>query len=269
MQKTSESPPFPVVRRARGYRLYDRRGRRFLDLSLAGGRAILGHRPGRLVGELKNVLEKGLLYPMPNLYMSRLVKELKRRYPEFAGIAIASSLTEARGEIARYLRCECSDLSVADPALGEKGPLIWDRPLLPESLRRTALAGAKVALPVTPFAMPGLQPICFREVGNTIEAPPPLSPMLVAGTLRSLYDLDRFAPPEWFRKDVLAHCKCWEQRGPYIKPVFPKELYPEVFARFLHEAVILAPHPGVPSVLPGEASAGELAKLMRLFEEDV
>ena len=34
----------PPIRRARGYRLYDHRGRRYLDLWQNGGHSLLGHR---------------------------------------------------------------------------------------------------------------------------------------------------------------------------------------------------------------------------------
>ena len=50
----------PPIRRARGYHLYDEAGKRYLDLSLAGGRALLGHRPERALLELKNLLSRGL-----------------------------------------------------------------------------------------------------------------------------------------------------------------------------------------------------------------
>ena len=55
----------PEIRRARDYRLYDIHGRRYLDLCLDGGRALLGHKPGRVVLMMKNALEKGLSASYP------------------------------------------------------------------------------------------------------------------------------------------------------------------------------------------------------------
>ena len=44
----------PRIRRARGYRLYDHHGRRYLDLWQNGGRSLLGHRPARQTTLLKD-----------------------------------------------------------------------------------------------------------------------------------------------------------------------------------------------------------------------
>ena len=45
-------PRVPVIRRARGYRLYGFDGRRCLDLFQDGGRAVLGHRFGPAVAAM-------------------------------------------------------------------------------------------------------------------------------------------------------------------------------------------------------------------------
>ena len=49
---------FPLIRRARGYHLYDTGGNRYLDMYLDNGRAFLGHSPVRTITSLKNALEK-------------------------------------------------------------------------------------------------------------------------------------------------------------------------------------------------------------------
>ncbi len=51
----------PPIRRARGYRLYDHRGRRYLDLWQNGGHSLLGHRGLHLLSLLKNLMSRGLL----------------------------------------------------------------------------------------------------------------------------------------------------------------------------------------------------------------
>jgi len=56
----------PVIRRARGYRLYGQDGRRYLDLWQGGGRALLGHRPARVTTVLKNVISTGLVTDLPS-----------------------------------------------------------------------------------------------------------------------------------------------------------------------------------------------------------
>ena len=92
--------------------------------------------------------------------------------------------------------------------------------------------------------------------------------MLLAGAARSLYDLRRYLLPAWFREDLLAGCPGWRQRGVYLSAAFGPERYGQVFRAFLEAGVLLNPcHPG-PSILPAEASPGELAKMIRLFREN-
>ena len=64
----------PVIKRARGYRLYSISGRRYVDLALSGGYNLLGHRPTSFINGLKQVCEKGLLSDLPSIYGRRLVK---------------------------------------------------------------------------------------------------------------------------------------------------------------------------------------------------
>jgi glutamate-1-semialdehyde aminotransferase len=53
----------PPIRRARGFRLYDGAGRRYLDLWQADGNAILGHRGAGMVTAVKAALDRGLAAP--------------------------------------------------------------------------------------------------------------------------------------------------------------------------------------------------------------
>lgn len=266
--KMPDNPGIPMIRRARGFYLYDHRGRRYLDLWQAGGRAILGHRPGRLVGELKGVMEKGLLFPMPGIYLPRLIRELRRRYPSFGSFWIADQST-VRAGIARYMNCGSRDVEIADPALGQDGPVVLDRPLLAPEARKETISGADVVLPVVPFALTHLQPVCFRRQESGVEQDQALSGVLLAGILRSLHDLDRLETPDWYDPRLLQGCAAWHQRGFYITPAFDHRAYPGVFARFLDAGVLLAPTPGEPSVLPGVASHGEMTRLLGLFKEGV
>ncbi len=133
----------PPMRRARGYRLYDGRGRRYLDLSLDGGIAVLGHRPHRLQQEVKAVISRTGFSPMPSPYPLRLARALGRAYPGFAGIRIAAGEAEAVALAARYLECGPAEIEIRDPALGETGRVVRDRPFLPAADKEQALRGAE------------------------------------------------------------------------------------------------------------------------------
>jgi hypothetical protein len=259
----------PPIRRARGYRLYDARGRKYIDLNLCGARAVLGHRPNGLNSELKNILSRGQALPMPSTYVRRLGRALSARYPEFPHVRILGSEADARACIARYLHCGIGELQVADPALGQTGPVVLDRPFLPPEVRRRATTEAEALLVSPPFRLCGCpSAVVFRK--NPGELGPQSgwhSPLLVAGALKSLHDLERHRLPCWYREDLLAGTVRWRQCGIYFSPAFGAADYDEVFRRFLDEGALLSTDPGVPSVLPGEVSPGELAMLMRLLEE--
>jgi hypothetical protein len=254
----------PKIRRARGYRLYAENGRRYLDLWQGGGRALLGHRSARLTTVLKNVISTGLIADLPSGYSGRLERALAREFAGFPHFRLAGSLEGALGIASRYLGRVVTRADVRDP-LWESPPAAGDvalwRPFLdiPE--------GAAVLLPVLPFAVAGAPVAVGFSVPPPADLPPsePLSPLILAGALRALDDLRRHEPPGWVRPGLLRGATGWRQKGPYVTPDFEQLRYPSVFAAFLAEGVLLNPvFPG-PSILPGEASPGELKKMIGLF----
>ena len=259
----------PAVRRARGFRLYDARGRRYLDLSLDNGLAVLGHRPLRLQQEVKAVISKTGFSPLPSAYPLRLARALTRAYPGYGGVRIAAGEAEAVALAARYLECGPAEVEIRDPALGETGRVVRDRPFLPAAQREQALQGAEVVIPAIPFRVGG-SPCAILFRGQAPEAEQAwIPPMAAAAALRALHDLARHTLPAWYSDDLLAGCKAWVQRGIYVAPSFDPGRYAGAFARFLEQGVLLPPEYPGPAVLPGEASEGELALLKRLFGEDV
>ena len=142
------------IRRARGYRLYDHRGRRYLDLWQAGGRALLGHRPDRTVAQIKGVLSRAPHAGLPSVYERRLLGRLRRLVPGFEPV-----LTTCGAEVRAVLAAAgLGEEALFDPAL-DTGPAdarragLW-RPAagpapLPERWRAVA--------PVLPFTL-GIEP---------------------------------------------------------------------------------------------------------------
>ena len=254
----------PAIRRARGYRLYAHDGRRYLDLWQQGGRAVLGHRAGRVTTVLKNVISTGLVTDLPSVYTRRLERTLAALFPGYPTFRLTGSLAAALELASEFLGHRVCAADIRDPleGPGQAAPelALW-RPLCP------AWLSPRVLLPRLPFAVAGA-PVAAGFDG---EAPPgfpaseSLSPTLLAGTLRAVHDLKRYTPPEWFREDLLAGAAGWEQRGLYVLPGFPGHRYPEVFAAFLGEQVLLNPFFPEASILPSEASPGELKKMIGLF----
>jgi hypothetical protein len=263
----------PPVRRARGYRLYDYQGRRYLDLWQGGGRVLLGHRSLHLTHLLKNVLSRGLLADLPSLYGSRLERALAGLLPDFPQVRIASCLPAALALASRYLGRELRMEEIRDPALDPAGgnpaaEVAWWRPLV--GWEPAAAELPRVLLPVLPFAASGAPvAVCFRGP-LPADFPPsePVSPVLLAGAARCLFDLRRYRRPEWARDDLLKEAAGWSQRGIYVSARCAGERYGELFAAFLRRGVLLNPRWPGPSILPAEASEGEVAIMIRLFREN-
>jgi hypothetical protein len=167
------------------------------------------------------------------------------------------------------LQWEEDSVRICDPALGETGRIILDRPFLPDGMRGAALDAADVVVPVLPFVLAGSPCAVLFRGPPPAAAPGWLPPAAVAAALRAFHDLGRREQPAWYRDDLLQGCPAWTQRGIYVAPRFAPQRYRAVFERFLAAGVVLPPaYPG-PAVLPGEASPGEVALLMRLFGEGV
>lgn len=271
VRMTEHGGRLPPVRRARGYRLYDERGNRYLDLYQLAGHALLGHRAFRLTTVLKDTISRGTVFDLPSGYGVRLEKALGRMFPAFRHVRIASSLERAVSLAARRLGRPMTAEEVVDPvrsgAVG--GPVCLWRPYAPAGMDPAAggAPGVRALIPVLPFRMAGAPAaVCFRDPPAGEEAPaPPISPVVLAGTLRAVADLARYRPAPWFREKLLAGCPGWLQRGIYLVPAFAPELYAGVHASFLEAGVLLSPAFEVPSILPAEASPGELKLMLRLL----
>jgi hypothetical protein len=259
----------PPIKRARGYRLYDYNQRVYLDLYQNGGRAILGHRAFRLTTVIKDVISKGTIFDLPSIYTKRLEQALCRRFPEFPYVYLAGSPEGALRIAALYLGREISSSDIRDPFSRTKktGSILRRYPFVKDA---QAEEGVSVLMPVIPFAMGGSPAaLCFRH------APPEgfplsevISPVILAGALRALDDLKNFyRQADWFKEELLKGKRGWLQRGIYITATFKEELYAGVFKSFLEGGVLLNPgYPG-PSILPAEASPGELKRMVDLFSK--
>ncbi len=266
----------PLIRRARGYRLYGMNDVRYIDFFQNGGRAILGHKPGRLVHDLKNLLEKGVIGEHPSVYTHRLQKAVGKLLPSFSGFRVYEHEAAARIalESAGLLRRGEAPGDPLYPAEeereGERRPRVylW-RPFLDDEQEGPDSAPA-VVLPVLPFParfVPAV--VCFTGIAESRLPPSGLcSPLLLGGLTRTVYDLisnilsrdrtcwDAFDFPFWYR------------RGPYLLPRNggPEE-YADMFRAFLENGILLNPDPSCASIIPGEYTPGEI-KYIKKWEHD-
>lgn len=256
------------IRRARGYRLYDHRGRRYLDLWQAGGRALLGHRPDRALAQIKGVLSRGARDGLPSVYERRLLGRVRRLVPGFEPL-----LTGGDAEVRAILRrLGLGREELHDPAL-DAGPAEACRAGLwrPAAGPVPPPASWRVVVPVLPFTLgPAPAPVCLAPDAAdaaAVAAPEPPPAALLVAALAGLDRLPRYGGAAWASQawPDPRGCAGWERRGPYVAARCDAAAYDAVFDRFLQAGAVLSPfHPG-PSILPDEVSAGEAAALMRLF----
>ena len=249
----------PGVLRARDFHLYTDGGRRLTDLWLEGGKAILGHKPPKVLVELKNSAERGLFCSLPHPLERRFLKALGIFFP-----GSAFRLYADEGSRDRVLK---------DTGLPEKEISVW-RPLLePDSTY-------SVCKPVLPWPLGPSVLVLAKNMDASFPPGDLVPPVLLAPAERALHNLsaelkarspNRFCPryPK-IEKIVAAQNQkngLWRRRGIYLfaEPEMDMEKYKELFLRFLENDFLLPPSPLEPLILPGVMSDGEELKLAGLL----
>ncbi len=272
--ETSRDAEVPLIRRARGFRLYDHAGGRYLDLYRDGGGLLLGHRSGATVTLMKSVLSQGLASAVPTVWEARLVRMISSIFPAGCAVRLFSSRTRALEAVSRFMGMRVDAKDVYDPAIhtspATRPRAAFWRPFLPEDDIATPVFPA--VLPVLPLTICGAPaPVCFPEAASG-ELPPSdhLPGFVLAGASSALASVrgprqgHSFRANAVIQKTVDASAK-WARIGPYVRATFDPEEYPRVFREFLRAGVLLSPvYPG-PSILPGECSPGEARRVATLF----
>ncbi|MCQ2603480.1 MAG: hypothetical protein MJ215_00340 [Spirochaetia bacterium] len=238
----------PDMNRARGYHFYTSSGRRYLDMWLENGAAILGHRQKKFALALKDTIDRGIFSPVPSKYAYRLKQGLKEIFGEDKKIYIFH------------------DPEAAELALKNKNISF-------EFWRPFGESGAEscVFIPVLPvpggFA-PGIV-IAGHELPLSEET---VSPVCLSGTVRAVWNLKEFLVAAdysiWQDKEFMNRTSAvWKVQGPYLYPCISEEKYNMLFRYFLENNIIISPFYDRPSVLPAEISEGEFRKIIRIISE--
>lgn len=96
------TPPFFAS--GEGAFLYDLDGNRYLDLVLAYGPLILGHRPPEVMAAITRQLERGTAFGGPTVAEVDLAQEISRRVPSIEMLRLVNSGTEATMSSIRLAR---------------------------------------------------------------------------------------------------------------------------------------------------------------------
>ncbi|MGM0432886.1 MAG: glutamate-1-semialdehyde aminotransferase [Spirochaetota bacterium] len=268
MSKVVEQSAFkmPIIVRARGYRLYDQKGRRYIDLYQNNGRAVLGHRPEGLNQVMKATASRGLFAEYPSVYDKRLEKILKLMFTDYSKFRLYANRERAMEALSLALGKQVRGRNITDPAMTDQTSekLMFWRPFIPEQQVKPDLL-----LPIFPF--PGSfvpYVVCIRNVQllKKMPASDMISPFLLDGLIKSISLLIRTmhsptgSGSEFQRLiDVLE----WDRRGPYINTRLESVAYAEVFKKALEQGVLLPPGENYPVIIPREFSEGEIQGVLR------
>ena len=249
----------PEINRARGYFLYTADGKRYLDMALDWGRLIMGHRQKGYGQAMKNVIDKGIIPGFPSPYAYRLKQAVKAVFGKDCNVYLFKSEEHAQAALtAREL-----EYAVWRP-FGQNACDPINDPIIP-------------VLPIPLAFAPGV--VVSKAQLNLAEEP--VSPVILAGAVRAVYNLKAFLAEadytEWEKAELAESCAGtpaagigrWRVELPYIYPLCNREQYSAVWDTFFEAGIILSYDYDTPSVLPpyGELSEGMRKKLLKLFSE--
>ncbi len=260
----------PQIRRSREYHLYDFAGKRYLDLFLDDGRALLGHRPPGIPLELKNTFSKGLCAPYPSVYEQRFYRGLGVLFPEYDDFRVYRNLERVR-MIFHEHGITGTGRGISNPPFDSPGKnmaAFW-RPFLPEP------EGKAYSLPGNPgYVIPVLPcpgnfypvPVCVKKKeGNDLPRSDSVSPALLSALTRSIYELEKFS--RQYNEDLWKRFPApfWERKGPYLLLRQGNEL-PELFRKCLGNGILIPPDDRSPGIIPASWTEGEVTFLQENLE---
>ena len=231
------SAQMPKVKRSRDFHLYDFDGRRYLDLCLDGGRAMLGHKAGKIVRDMKNGLEKGLAAGYPSVYPGRLLKQVKALHPGVSSISVVFAGSPGNFQVVRPF--DGAELP------GEVFELFL--PMAGSSCLRIlcAAAGAEEKLPRSD-ALPAY---------------------LLAGLCRAAAELASFDFSPAGRSWAAFDSPLWRREGPWLHSLVDGDAYPSLFKAFLDRGVVISPDAKSPSCAPSVFTQGEIKPIKDIERE--
>ncbi len=265
MTKGSEfAYSMPIIARARGFRLYDLRGRRYIDLYQNNGRAILGHRPDGMTQVMKSTASKGLIAEYPSVYDGRLEKILKLMFPDYLYFRLYANRARTLEAISQGVQTKISAGLIADPAMSDviAGKTAFWRPFLPP--RRYE---QEALLPIIPFPgsfVPDIVCIKTKTVAKRMPPSDMISPFLIDLLVKSVSQLIRqmhSTAGEGSEFQRLIDVFTWDRRGPYINTRMDSVTYMELFKKALEMGILLPPGENYPIIIPREFSEGEIEGL--------
>ncbi|MDR2481516.1 MAG: hypothetical protein LBD07_04385 [Spirochaetaceae bacterium] len=247
----------PVIKRARGWRLYTQDGKRLVDLWQAGGASVLGHKPVRVTAELKSAAERGLYAPLPTFYEERLYKALKKLFPDKVFRIYKDDFSLNHALIQAGFDIQSFKITIWRPFSGEN-------PVHSEQ--------KNLFIPVLPFPSAPRTLVLDKILQKKFPPSDLVSPVLVACTAQAVNNLA--AHPERgavLYEEIETAIKGglkWRRAGIYIYSMNSEEDCDRRFELFLRHGFLTSPLKNDPLILPGELSLGEERRLASLLASD-
>jgi hypothetical protein len=266
-------PVLPAFNRAKGHRIYDNNGNRFVDMYLDGGRAVCGWRREGVLTALKNEVSKGVFGAYPSVFEGRFLKAVKRLFEEVYQIKLDRVLLYESEK--SFL--EINGLVESDIVEGldykEKSSVLRWRPYSEAS--REALNSCSVFVAVLPLFFGSTVVVCVKD-GATVRSDADVEVCLPAAVLNSAVkavsvltaDLKECSGEAAVTADSgLFFSESVRCDGRYL--FFSEKNYDSLVTAALKSNILLSPVSSVPSYLPETLSHGEYAKLKIFFEKNL
>lgn len=253
----------PPLRRARGYFLYTADGRRFLDLYQDGGRALLGHRPGGLLGVIKSTAAKGLIAGYPSVYEYRVEKALKVLFPQAVSVNVYRDNLELYRALSAAYGIHIEAIRAADPLKGEQGDITLWRPF-----SQTEKGLSSVVIPVLPLPeglIPGIAIVYDKNMKLDKGASP--SPLALSSTVKIIYELVHAESVLAEDSFTVFNSPLWDRKGVCLLFKMGKLNYRNFFVKSLEAGVLLPPESSIPGLIPLNFEAGHIKNFLKVVKE--
>lgn len=299
-RQESERPGIPEILRARGYRLYGRKGRRYIDFYQNDGFAMAGHRPEGIFQVLKSSAAKGLWAEYPGIWRGRLETQLRKIFPFVDRVFLYPDIHTAVRDISfcfglpveiietplgfrpgrEGLQVGGATASKEERATRDTYKVLRWRPFAmtdTDMARLSAGESCEVFLPVLPFPGRFLPvPLCrirgsdFEPCSGGDGLPFPregevssvLEAVLVKAASGVVGLLEHSREELWSRFDFPGT----DRIGPFLNFNLNLLDYTALFTDMLKEGILLPPPAGplrAPAIIPFEIDEGEAAPLIK------
>ncbi|GAB6090178.1 hypothetical protein [Spirochaeta dissipatitropha] len=281
------------VRRCRDYHWYGADGRRYLDMRLDEGGAFCGHRPSRLLSDIKQILSRGTVTSCVNRESERSVKLLGKLFtvsgladavPGYKMVLLPPGLSLR--QLPFVLQLHNSDLVDSRDPRGQKaGSMLMWRPgydvedTLSEGKKAVSDSIAAGKRPIVAPILPVPRSLCPQPLFIPEEIPDtPImhsdwarSPVFSEINLKSLVTgIELFFSPvypswstkrsdiEWFPESFKARAfPEWYSSGPYQYFSGSAERYNSWKIAALNLGLLLPEDPSIAAIMPAVLSSKE------------